>query len=236
LALPVAIVVFVSVTRPGTVAQTLTSPRAWGIGVGTFLAALVISRVVTLLRGPRLLGRILALGPLVVIIVLFVVPSIRTTHVNDAFPTSPAVTQPARGVTPSTTAPSLCGLAPATGSAPPSAGGVPANTVPTTVSSGGFRGDEHPASGKATVYRLSDGSLVLRFDNFSVQPGPQYDVYLVPGTDKTSRSGGIRVAPLKATSGNENYPLPAGSSVQAPQTALIWCTSFSVPIAHANLS
>jgi hypothetical protein len=236
LALPVAIVVFVSVVRPGTVVQTVTSPQAWGIAVGAFLATLIIRRVVAWLGGPRPVGRILSIGPLVVIVVLFVVPSIRTTHVNDAFPTGPGVAQPPPGGPPSKIRAAPATAASPTGSAPPSAAATPPNPVPARVSAGGFTGDEHPARGTATTYRLSDGSLVLRFDNFSVQPGPQYDVYLVPGANRTSRTGGVRIAPLKATSGNENYPLPSGEDVQTPQTALIWCTVFSVPIAHANLS
>jgi hypothetical protein len=217
LALPVAILAFVSVVRPGTVVQTVASPPAWGIVMGAFLATLIIRRVVARLGGPRPVGRILSLGPLVVIIVLFVVPSIRTTHVNEAFPTGPTVTQslPSGPLSKIPAAPGAVSFP--TGSAPPTAAATPPNPLPARVSSGGFTGDEHPASGTATIYRLRDGSLVLRFDSFSVQPGPQYDVYLVAGRDRTSRTGGVRIA---APQGDERQrELPAPESIERPSPA-----------------
>ena len=49
--------------------------------------------------------------------------------------------------------------------------------------SGSFHSILHPTQGTATVYRLRDGSRVLRFTNFSTSNGPDVHVYMVAADD-----------------------------------------------------
>ncbi|MHB8626630.1 MAG: DM13 domain-containing protein [Aggregatilineales bacterium] len=69
----------------------------------------------------------------------------------------------------------------------------------------------HTASGHATLYRMNDNSLLLRFDGFTVTNGPGLSVYLSANaapltiddlqTDKLQ----LLLGPLKGTSGAQNY-------------------------------
>src|SRR4029077_15991451 len=47
------------------------------------------------------------------------------------------------------------------------------------IESGVFYGIGQPAEGKATIYRMADGDLMLRFTNFRTSNGPNVHVYLV---------------------------------------------------------
>lgn len=101
--------------------------------------------------------------------------------------------------------------------------------------SGGFRGAGdgiHNASGKATVLHLEDGSAVLRFENFRVTNGPDLYVYL--STDRGA-SDFVDLGRLKASSGNQNYELPADIDLSKYDHVIIWCKAFSVYFGGAEL-
>src|SRR5262245_29602961 len=51
------------------------------------------------------------------------------------------------------------------------------------IESGTFSAVMHPTSGTATIYRLGDGSRILRFTNFRTSNGPDVHVYLVAAED-----------------------------------------------------
>ncbi|NNF09494.1 MAG: hypothetical protein HKN74_04335, partial [Acidimicrobiia bacterium] len=56
----------------------------------------------------------------------------------------------------------------------------------------------HDGTGDAGLFQNPDGSLLLRFENFDIQNGPDLEVYLVPGPDQTSLAdGSIHLGPLK---------------------------------------
>ena len=109
----------------------------------------------------------------------------------------------------------------------PAAGG-------STVSSGLFQGaDEfHFGSGRASVVASGDGSLRVRFDDFSVRNGPDLFVYVSadPGGDITNAT---ELGTLKATDGAFEYVLPAGTDPAAIGSVVIWCKHFAVLFAHA---
>jgi len=69
----------------------------------------------------------------------------------------------------------------------------------------------HTAIGHATLYRLTDNSLLLRFDNFTVTNGPGLAVYLSASAAPLSmddlQSGKLQLSLglLKGTSGPQNY-------------------------------
>ncbi|HSG79391.1 MAG TPA: DM13 domain-containing protein [Acidimicrobiia bacterium] len=95
----------------------------------------------------------------------------------------------------------------------------------------------HSGTGDAGIFENPDGSLVLRFENFDIQNGPDLEVYLVPGSDQTSlAAGSIHLGALKGNVGDQNYDLPAGTDL-APgaYTALVWCEAFSVEFVGATI-
>src|SRR5260370_15858221 len=52
-------------------------------------------------------------------------------------------------------------------------------SAPQALESGTFHSVLHPTEGTATVYRIADGSRVIRFANFRTSNGPDLDIYLV---------------------------------------------------------
>jgi hypothetical protein len=98
----------------------------------------------------------------------------------------------------------------------------------------------HEGMGTATVYRLADGSVVLRFENFSVLNGPDLHVYLatqdpVPNTVGVELEGALDLGQLKGNIGDQNYELPAGFDPATFKSVVIWCQPFRVPFNAAAL-
>ncbi|TAJ99611.1 MAG: hypothetical protein EPO36_11170 [Chloroflexota bacterium] len=145
---------------------------------------------------------------------------------------------------------------PAPTSAPPTASPMPASTpaatdgasptapVPTATPapvlaaprSGTFTGaDEfHFGSGTATLIETAPGVWTVRFESFSVRNGPDLFVYVSPdpaGYDDAA----IELGRLKATDGNFNMDLPAGSIPTGAASVVIWCKQFAVQFAVAPL-
>ena len=91
----------------------------------------------------------------------------------------------------------------------------------------------HNAEGKAKILRLSDGSQILRIENFRSTNGP--DVHLYLSTDKQA-SDFIDLGRLKANNGNQNYQIPINTDFNKYKYVLIWCQPFSVLFGSAQLS
>ncbi len=113
---------------------------------------------------------------------------------------------------------------------------------------GTFRFDEtapgrdpvHWANGSGAVYR-TDGNMVIHFDdNFEAGPGPNFWVYLNTGpvgeeAAFEADAGRLKLAPLKSFKGSQNFTVPPGTDMAKFRTVTIWCESFSVYIASAEL-
>ena len=135
---------------------------------------------------------------------------------------------------------------PAAAAAGPAATAAPADGPPATmtgaaapavpVRSASLHGIDHRAEGRAALYRQSDGSLVVGLEAIDIQPGPDYDVYVVPGTGREQPEGGTRLDELRGNKGTQFYPVPAGADVaRGAWTVLVWCQTFDVPVAAATL-
>ena len=214
------------VDEPDAATSAFKSGRAWALMVIVGLAWLG-ARVVTAVWVPWRVPKtavfgLVALGVLAVV----VLPAYDNDTVVEAFPESP----PSAAVAPSTT----------NAVAPPSTN---AAAAPTTVAPAGptrqrvaqFRGIDHRASGTVAVYRQPDGRFVVGLEDFDIQPGPDYDLYVVPGVNREKRDGGTRLDDLRGNRGTQFYDVPAGVDLTSGEwTVLVWCQTFGVPVANAT--
>jgi hypothetical protein len=85
------------------------------------------------------------------------------------------------------------------------------------------------------IYRQPDGRSVVGLEDIDIQPGPDYDLYVVPGADRKDTKGGIRLGDLRGNRGTQFYDVPAGVNLEdGPWTVLVWCQTFAVPVANAT--
>ncbi len=228
------------------------------------LVAALVAWVVGVRRvvGNRTIATVLALAPVLVAAWVYVWPYLRPpTEVDEAFPitTAPSpeaepTTRPTRAVVPTpgptpfptgeaagaTETPAATPAPTATPTPAPTPAVVPtaSPTEPVELRRGSFQGlTGHRGSGDAALYRLPDGSILLRFEEVDIGSGPALNVYVVPGQDQRRIGDGTFVAPLTAERGNQNYTLPAAVDLTVGSwTVLVWCETFVVEVANATLA
>ena len=109
--------------------------------------------------------------------------------------------------------------------------------APTVLRTGSFHGIDHRAVGTVRIYRDRDGRFVVGLADFTIQPGPDYDLYLAPGADRRNRERATRLGDLRGNRGTQFYDVPAGVEAdRGPWTVLVWCQTFAVPVANATPS
>jgi Na+-transporting methylmalonyl-CoA/oxaloacetate decarboxylase gamma subunit len=118
-----------------------------------------------------------------------------------------------------------------------------AEAEPILIKEGMFRngGPSYSGSGRAAIYRLPDGSHILRLEDFSVTNGPDLRVLLAthqdPQTsDALHSQANVELEPLKGNQGNQNYAIPAGVDIANQWSVVIYCKPFSVIFSVAPLS
>jgi hypothetical protein len=76
---------------------------------------------------------------------------------------------------------------------------------------------------------------VVGLEEIDIQPGPDYDVYVVPGAGREDIDDGLRLDDLRGNRGTQYYEVPAGTSLTpGAWTVLVWCETFDVPVAGAT--
>lgn len=109
------------------------------------------------------------------------------------------------------------------------------------IESGIFYGVAHPTEGTATVYRIGDGALMMRFTNFKTSNGPNVHVYLVTAdepkdSETVQHSSFIDLGPIKGNIGDQNYALGPDVDLSKYHSVTIWCQRFRVNFGAASLT
>ena len=113
---------------------------------------------------------------------------------------------------------------------------MPGTAPPEIVARGAFSGASgHDVTGEALLYRLEDGSHLVRLEGFETDNGPALEVWLVRRTSGNVAEGGSGLGALKSTNGNQNYPVPAGIEPGDFAGVSIWCERFAVNFGTAPL-
>jgi Electron transfer DM13 len=113
---------------------------------------------------------------------------------------------------------------------------------PVVLAQGNFVDQEHPTSGVAKIVKLPDGSRYLRLESFATSDGPDVHVWLTDraaglGTSATYDDGRtLRLGKLRATNGNQNYPIPPDADLAGLRSVVIWCDRFNVAFGSAPLA
>jgi hypothetical protein len=111
---------------------------------------------------------------------------------------------------------------------------------PQPLVSGQFYSILHPTAGTATIYRMGDGTRVLRFTGFSTSNGPDVHVYIVASDDAkdiatVKQAGFIDLGVIKGNIGDQNYTLGDDLDLAKYRAVSIWCKRFGVNFGAAAL-
>jgi hypothetical protein len=242
-----AVMLLLVVIEPDILEAPFENGRTVLFTVGGTLLAAVAYAVMLWFRVPPVLRVIVLVVPFVFVSWWLISPYFVDDVVDERFDTSIAE----QLATDATLAPTDASVAGGTAPAPT----VPAATPPAEPSatetttpppSGpvllgavqfvGLAG--HEGTGDAGLFSTPDGSLVLRFENFDIENGPDLEVYVVPGADQvTLAEGSIHLGPLAGNIGDQNYELPPGVELApGPYTVLVWCEAFNVEFVGATIN
>lgn len=220
--LAVGLTVFL-IDEPDAATSAFKSTRALAImatvAIGWVAARLAFARLV-----PWRLARLLTFGlAAVAVLGVVVVPAYDNDTVIETFPVaSPSPATPREGTAD-------------TGGSASDQSAQADPEQPLRLRVGSFRGVDHRASGTVVLYRQPDGRHVVGLEDFDLQPGPDYDLYVVPGEDREDRDGGTRLDDLRGNRGTQFYDVPRAVDISSGTwSVLVWCQTFGVPIATAT--
>lgn len=88
----------------------------------------------------------------------------------------------------------------------------------------------HDVEGEALLVTSGDENF-LRFENLKTINGPDLRIYLSSGL---SADDIVDLGPIRATEGNVNYAIPAGTDLSKYKNVMIWCRTFGVLFSYAQ--
>ena len=116
------------------------------------------------------------------------------------------------------------------------------SSQPEALYTGKLEGKIHQTSGRATVYKSTDGKEYLRLSDFTTSNGPDVHVLLVRAEDKAlggeivkGELDGVELGALKGNQGDQNYDLPASVDLNKYQAVAIYCERFHAIFGVARL-
>lgn len=91
-----------------------------------------------------------------------------------------------------------------------------------------FYGVDRKGEGTAILYKMPDGTQLIRLEDFFVTVNSDLEIRMSPlaapkTTDEIARAPFSPVAPLKATLGSMNYPVPPNVDLTKFKSIVIWC-------------
>lgn len=108
---------------------------------------------------------------------------------------------------------------------------LPGATVQSTViASAEMIAEAHEVEGTALLL-TSGNEAFLRFENLKTINGPDLRIYL---SADLSADDIVDLGPIRATEGNINYAIPAGTDLGRYKYAMIWCRTFGVLFSYAQ--
>lgn len=219
--------------EPDILEAPLENTRSLVFTVGGTLVAAVALVTMLWLRVPPAVRVAVLTVPFVAVSWWLISPFFVDDVVNDDFQTSiadasgdeePVSSEPDPAATPADSTPTT---------EPMAAAG------PTLVGSGQFVGlAGHSGTGDAGFFTQEDGSAVLRLENLDIQNGPDLQLYVVPGADRTTPDAdSVHLGALRGNVGNQTYELPADFSLTSGDwTVLVWCEAFTVEFVGATVT
>ena len=116
------------------------------------------------------------------------------------------------------------------------------STEPQPLYTGRLEGNAHQTSGRATIYKTTDGKQYLRLTDFSTSNGPDVHVLLAQSDDENLKQeivkgqlDSVELGLLKGNQGDQNYDLPASVDLQKYNAAIIYCERFHAVFGVAKL-
>lgn len=99
------------------------------------------------------------------------------------------------------------------------------------IAEGDFKEKAHHVEGKALLID-DNGKKIVRFEDFDTLNGPALYIYL---SSDLGDDDFVDLGPIKATKGNVNYEVPAGTNTDKYNKVLVWCRPFRVLFSYAEL-
>jgi hypothetical protein len=116
------------------------------------------------------------------------------------------------------------------------------SSEPEPLYTGKLEGSIHQTSGRATIYKTSDGKQYLRLSDFTTSNGPDVHVLLVRADDKgldqeivKGTLDSVELGLLKGNHGDQNYDLPPAVDLNKYQAVAIYCERFHAIFGVARL-